>query len=176
MRLVMDTQIRLTEFKNSLGKNIFLDSLEEDNYIELNETTLFIWDYKGVLNNEKVFNSFCIIEDIIILLDSETQLYEAYRKGIKFDHIIFKDIAHWVKIKYEKDNKRLLKKMRKFREDLLDHNLSPDYYRGIFSDKFSIFMKDRELLISSWNPKDDKKLLGLEENFSFFLKACRLIL
>ena len=42
MKLVMDTQIRLTEFKNSLKKNIFIESLGNDNYIELNETMLFV--------------------------------------------------------------------------------------------------------------------------------------
>lgn len=176
MKLVMDTQVRLTEFKSYLKKESFLESLEEDNYIELNDTMVFIWDYLGVLDNERVFNSFCIIDDIIILLDSETQLYEAYRNGVSFDHVIFKDIVHWIKIKYDGDKKRLLKKMNKFREDLLDHNLKAEYYRGIFSDKFSIFMRNRELLISSWNSSDDKKLLGLEENFSFFLKTCKLIL
>jgi len=109
-------------------------------------------------------------------MDSETQLYEAFRDGIRFDHAIFKDLIHWVKIKYDNDKKRLLSKMKKFREDLLDYNLKATYYRGIFSDKFSIFINDRELLIMSWNSKDDKKILGLEENFSFFLKICKLIL
>jgi len=176
MKLVMDTQVRLTEFKSSLKKDIFLESLDSDNYIELNDTMIFIWDYLDELDNERVFNSFCIIDDITILLDSETQSYEAYRDGIRFDHAIFKDMAHWIKIKYDGDKKRLLKKMSKFREDLLNHNLKAIYYRGIFSDKFSIYINNKELLISAWNNNDDKNILGLEENFSFFLKTCKLIL
>lgn len=176
MRLVTDTQIRLTEFKNPLKKKIFLESLEGDNFISLNDTMIFIWDYLEILDNEKVFNAFCIIDNITILLDSESQEYEAYRDGIRFDHPLFKDIAHWVKIKYDNDKRRLLRRMRKFREDLLYYNLKAEYYRGIYSDKFSVFIKNKELLVISWNLKNDKKLLGLEENFSFFLKACKLIL
>jgi len=42
MKLVMDTQVRLTEFKSYLKKESFLESLEEDNYIELNDTMVFI--------------------------------------------------------------------------------------------------------------------------------------
>jgi hypothetical protein len=37
-------------------------------------------------------------------------------------------------------------------------------------------MNSRELLITSWNDTDDKNRLGLEENFSFFLKTCKLVL
>jgi hypothetical protein len=66
--------------------------------------------------------------------------------------------------------------MRKFREDLLERNLKAEYYRGIFSDRFSILMNDKELLVVAWNPKDDKKILGYEENFSFFIKTCKIIL
>lgn len=176
MKLVMDTQVRLTEFKNSLKKNTFIESLDDDNYIEINETMLFVWDYLGILDNERVFDSFCLVDNIIILIDSETQIFEAYRDGKKIDHIIFSDIIKWIKIKHDNDKKRLLRKMRKFREDLLDHKLKYTYYRGIFSDKFSVFMKGKEILLPSWNSKDDINLLGLEENFSFFLKACKLIL
>jgi hypothetical protein len=149
MRLVMDTQVRLTDFKSSLKRDMFIESLDNDNYIVLNDTMIFIWDYLGILKSEKVFNSFCVIDNITILLDSETQLYEAYRDGIKFDHIIFKDIVRWIKIKYNKNGRRLLSKMKKFREDMLGHNLSALYYRGIYSDKFSISMNSRELLITS---------------------------
>lgn len=177
MKLVMDTQIRLTTFTTNLRKKIFLDTLENTTtYFELNDTTIFIWDYMGILDNEKVFNSFCIIDNIVILLDSEIQLYEAYRDGKRFDHPIFNDLVKWIKIKYGKDKKRLLRKMKLFREDLLEHNLESKYYRGIFSDRFSVTMRGQEILMASWNEKDDTKLLGFEENFSFFLKLCKLVL
>jgi hypothetical protein len=176
MRLVMDTQIRLTEFKNSLKKDAFVESLSNDNHIILNDKSVFLWDYPNKLDNEKVFNSFCIIDNITIFLDSETQLYEAYKDGVKFDHEMFKDIARWIKIKYDDDKKRLLSKMRKFREELLNHSLNPLYYRGIFSDRFTVFINDKEVLLPSWDNKNDKKMLGVDENFSFFLKVCKLIL
>ena len=150
MRLVMDTQVRLTEFKNTLKRDMFLKSLKTDNnYIILNDTMIFIWDYLNVLNNERVFNSFCIIDNIILLADSETQIYEAYRDGKKFDHIIFKDMTRWIKIKYDKDNRRLLRKMKIFRESLLKHKLKALYYRGMYSDKFSVLIKNREVLLIS---------------------------
>jgi len=66
--------------------------------------------------------------------------------------------------------------MKKFREDLLERSLKATYYRGIFSDKFSVYINGKELLVTSWDTKNDKKLLGIEETFSFFLKACKLIL
>ena len=177
MRIVMNTQVRLTEFKTSLARDIFIESLKTDkNYIILNDNSIFIWDYLNVLENERVFNSFCIIDNITLLVDSETQTYEAYRDGRRFDHIIFKDMTRWIKIKYDKDNRRLLRKMKLFRENLLNHELESLYYRGIYSDRFSIMIKDREVLIISWNSADDNKLLGVEENFSFFLKICKLIL
>jgi len=176
MRLVMNTQIRLTEFKNSLKKDTFLESLTDDNHIVINDKALFLWNYPNKLDNERVFNSFCIIDNIIMLMDSETQIYEVYKDGTRFEHEIFKDIIRWVKIKYEGDKKRLLYKMRKFREDLLSHDLSPAYYRGIFSNRFTVFINDKEILLPSWDDKNDKKILGVDENFSFFLKLCKLIL
>jgi hypothetical protein len=148
MKLVMDTQVRLTEFKTPLKKKIFIESLKtKNNYIELNDKTLFIWDYLGVLDNERVFDSFCQIDNITILLDTETQIFEAYRDGVKIDHVIFNDIMKWIKIKHDNDKRRLLRKMKKFREDFLDHKLKYTYYRGIFSDRFSVFMKGKELLL-----------------------------
>ena len=176
MRLVMDTQVRLTRFTTTLKKDTFVETLNSDNYVVINDNLIFIWNYPGILDNERVFNSFCIIDNIIILLDSESQMYEAYRDGIKYDHIMFKDIARWIKIKYDDDGRRLLRRMNKFRKELLGHDLKAIYYRGIFSDKFSVFLKERELLVTSWNDRDDTKLLGMEENFSFFLKTCKLIL
>jgi hypothetical protein len=177
MKLVMDTQVRLTEFKTSMKKKAFIDSLKtKNNYIELNDTTIFIWDHLGMLDNEKVFDSFCQIDNITLLLDSETQVFEVYRDGMKFDHVIFKEVSKWIKIKHDGDKRRLLRKMKKFREDFLDLKLNYTYYRGILSDKFSIFMKGKELLLPSWSKKDDINLLGIEENFSFFLKVCKLVL
>jgi hypothetical protein len=37
-------------------------------------------------------------------------------------------------------------------------------------------MKGKELLLPAWNKDDDITLLGMEENFSFFLKLCKLVL
>lgn len=177
MKIVVDSQVRLTSFPNKLTTEAFIKKMPKGSeYTEVNDTLIFVWNYPGRLDNEKIFNSYIIMNNIIILMDSETQDYISFRDGDPYDHAIFKDISRWVKIKYDRDKKRLLRTVSRFRKNFLAKKLKSEYYRGIYSDRFSINFEGTEYLSIVWSDDGDVNLLGLEENFSFFIRVCKLIL
>lgn len=177
MKIVIDTQVRVAFFEDKLQQSKLLKKIKnKDNYIVINDSVVAVLKYNNKLDNEKVFNSYLIIDDIIIFIDLETRNYIAFRDGKEHNHRIFEEITKWVRMNYKKEKTRLLESMKIFREKLLNHKLTHQYYLGIHSDMFSVNMRDGEHLIQTWNQRHNKNILGVDENFSFFLKVCKLVL
>lgn len=179
MKIVIGNQFRLTNFHSKIHKEVFLSKLKnKKDHIDLNDTTVVIWNYKKELDNEKLFNAYISINNIYIFIDLETAEYLSFRDGNPYNHVMFTNIVSWIRMKYNKQFNRLLENMKMFRENLINKELDYTYYQGIFSDTFAVRTGGRELLVREWNSNDKRKksLLEVDENFSFFLKVCKLVI
>ena len=175
MKVILDRQIRVTTMSNVLEKDKLVKDLK-DNYIDINDTTIALWKYNKKLKNEQVFNSYMVIDNIIMFIDLESRNYLAFRDGEAYDHKIFNEVTKWIRMKYKDEKTRLLNSMKSFRSKLLGNKLGYEYYIGVYSDMFSVILNGKEHLIHTWNPKHNKSIIKVDENFSFFLKVCKLII